>query len=50
MNSVIFLIALLGVIYVLFWAIRNDDAGDDGPTRGFFGMTNEDRDDESSDD
>ncbi|MDH3647652.1 MAG: hypothetical protein OER80_12855 [Gammaproteobacteria bacterium] len=41
MDSIIFLIALVAVIYVLIWAIRNDDVDDETPTEGFFRMKHE---------
>ncbi|MDH3588819.1 MAG: hypothetical protein OEQ74_05390 [Gammaproteobacteria bacterium] len=42
METVIFVIALLAVMYVLIWAIRNDDAEDDEPTQGLFQMKHHD--------
>ena len=47
MESIVFLIALVAVIYVLIWAIRNEDVDDDAPTQGFFRMTHEDSDPEN---
>lgn len=41
LETIIFLIALIAVIYVLVWSIRNDDIPDDEPTEGFFSMTHE---------
>lgn len=42
MSSILFLIAMVAVIYVLLWAIRNDSAGDNGPTEGLFRMKHDD--------
>lgn len=49
MEAIIFFIALFCVIYVLIWAIQNEDVGDDEPTQGFFRMTDEQRESEESD-
>ncbi len=38
MDTMIFLIALGAVLYILFWAIRNDDLDEDEPTHGLFRM------------
>jgi len=50
METVIFVIALLAVIYVLIWAIRNDDAEDDDPTQGLFRMKHDEPAPEKSED
>jgi hypothetical protein len=38
MESIFFVIALLGVLGVMHWAATNDSAGNRGPTKGFFAM------------
>ncbi len=50
MDSIIFLIALVGVIYVLIWAIRNENTPDDSSTQGFFRMRDEKKPPDPDDD
>lgn len=50
MDTIIFIIALFGVIYIVIWAIRNDEVDDDSPTTGLLRMTHEEPEKESSDD
>lgn len=38
MESIFFVIALIGVLGVMHWAATNDAAGNRGPTKGFFAM------------
>ena len=38
MESIFFVIALMGVLGVMHWAATNDSAGNRGPTKGFFAM------------
>ncbi|HLI20742.1 MAG TPA: hypothetical protein VKV32_06480 [Stellaceae bacterium] len=38
MESIFFVIALIGVLGVMNWAAVNDKAGNRGPTKGFFAM------------
>lgn len=38
MESIFFVIALIGVLGVMHWAATNDSAGNRGATKGFFAM------------
>jgi hypothetical protein len=38
MESVFFVISLIGVLGVMYWAATNDAAGNRGATKGFFAM------------
>lgn len=38
MESIFFVIALIGVLGVMHWAATNDAAGNRGLTKGFFAM------------
>lgn len=50
MDTIIFLIAIIAVLYVLFWAIRNDNLGEDEPSKGYFSMRDGEPDQETPDD
>lgn len=38
LGSLMILFAIAAVGYVIWWAIKNDDAGDTGPTDGLLAM------------
>jgi hypothetical protein len=38
MESVFFIMSLIGVLAIMYWAATNDAAGNRGPTKGFFAM------------
>jgi hypothetical protein len=37
-ESIFFVISLVGVLGVMYWAATNDSAGNRGPTKGWFAM------------
>lgn len=38
MESIFFVVSLVGVLGVMYWAATNDAAGNRGPTKGWFAM------------
>ena len=38
MESIFFVLSLVGVLAVMYWAATNDKAGNRGPTKGWFAM------------
>lgn len=38
MESIFFILSLIGVLGVMYWAATNDAAGNRGPTKGWFAM------------
>jgi hypothetical protein len=38
MESIFFVVSLVGVLGVMYWAATNDSAGNRGPTKGWFAM------------
>jgi hypothetical protein len=38
MESVFFILSLIGVLAIMYWAATNDAAGNRGATKGFFAM------------
>lgn len=38
MEGLFFLVAVVGVLMVIHWAVTNDAAGNRGPTKGFFAL------------
>ncbi len=38
MEAIFFICALAGVLGIMHWAVTNDAAGNQGPTKGFFAM------------
>ena len=38
LGPLLFLASMISVGIVIWWALKNDDAGDDGPTHGLFAM------------
>ena len=38
MESVFFVLSLIGILGVMYWAATNDAAGNRGPTKGWFAM------------
>ena len=38
MESIFFILSLVGVLGVMYWAATNDAAGNRGPTKGWFAM------------
>ncbi len=38
MESIFFVLSLVGVLAVMHWAATNDKAGNRGPTKGWFAM------------
>jgi hypothetical protein len=37
-ESIFFVLSLIGVLGVMYWAATNDSAGNRGPTKGWFAM------------
>jgi hypothetical protein len=37
-ESIFFVISLVGILGVMYWAATNDGAGNRGPTKGWFAM------------
>jgi hypothetical protein len=37
-ESIFFVISLVGILGVMYWAATNDSAGNRGPTKGWFAM------------
>jgi hypothetical protein len=37
-ESIFFVLSLIGVLGVMYWAATNDKAGNRGPTKGWFAM------------
>ena len=38
MESIFFVVSLVGILGVMYWAATNDAAGNRGPTKGWFAM------------
>ncbi|HXE26914.1 MAG TPA: hypothetical protein VN656_00300 [Stellaceae bacterium] len=38
MESIFFVLSLIGILGVMYWAATNDAAGNRGPTKGWFAM------------
>ena len=38
MESIFFVLSLIGILGVMHWAATNDKAGNRGPTKGWFAM------------
>jgi hypothetical protein len=37
-ESIFFVLSLIGILGVMYWAATNDAAGNRGPTKGWFAM------------